>query len=132
MKGKPSLGVGDGCSSPGVWIGASVLGGVGDANGSGVLVGTAVFVGEGISVACRVTVGVQVGGNTLRGVGVIVGVKNGAGIVGGGYGLIAIWGFIINATTPTQMHKVINNTITVRVFQIKAVLFLPDRSSSSE
>ena len=103
-----------------------MVGGVGDASGSGVSVGTAVFVGEGISVACKVTVGVQVGGNTLLGVGVIVGVKNGAGIVGGGNGLIAVWGLTNNTTTPTQMHKVIINTITVRIFQIIAILSLPD------
>ena len=85
----PSLGVAVGCPSPGVWVGTSVfggitIGGVGDSTAGGVSVGTAVLVGEGTRVACGGAVGVQVAGNTLFGVGVTVGVKNGAGIVGGG------------------------------------------------
>ena len=64
-------------------FGGITIGGVGDSTAGGVSVGTAVLVADGIRVACKVTVGVQVGGNTLFGVGVTVGVKNGAGFVGG-------------------------------------------------
>jgi hypothetical protein len=78
----------------------------------------------GVSVARVVTVGVQVAGKTLRGVGVTVGSSTLTGNVGGGKGLIETYGFTRIATTPTQTHIAIRITTTVRIFQIIAALSL--------
>jgi hypothetical protein len=97
-----------------------------------VLVGTRVFVGAGVWVGKIVGAGVQVGGRTLFGVGVAVGYSALGGNVGGGKGFNAFWGLTRSTPTPTQTHKVINSTITVRIFHITPALSLLVCSDSSE
>jgi hypothetical protein len=91
-----------------------------------------VLVPVGVNVAIKVTVGVQVAGKGLGGVGVAVGNVAVGGIVGGGNGFIDICGLIRIAPTPTHTHKAINKTITVSMFQITPALSLVDSSASSE
>lgn len=82
-----------------------------------------------MDVAIGLAVGVQVAGIRCFGVGVMVGVLIG---VGGGYGLIDLYGSIRSAAIPTHIHKVINNTITVSIFQIIAAVSLVGWRESSE
>jgi hypothetical protein len=75
------------------WVG---VGGAG-VGGRGVLVEVVIFV----------AVGVQVGGNTLRGVGVAVGKASKAGSVGGGKGLSALFGFEKTKNTAEPAHRAV-------------------------
>jgi hypothetical protein len=81
--------------------------------------GVSVCTGIGVDVGGDVGVGVQVGGSGFNGVGVGVNRAALAGKVGGGKGLILLWGFTktIKNTTPTIAAK--RSTMTVRTFQTR-------------
>jgi hypothetical protein len=89
-----------------------------------VKVGTEVVVAVGSSVACRVAVGVQVGGRPTGGVGVIVGVISAGDSVGGGNGLNIICGLIKIAANPIQVHTVVSTITTVAILKIIPALSL--------
>jgi hypothetical protein len=95
------------------------------------MVGVSVGGGGLVLVGCGVTVGVQVGAKTWRGVGVAVGKEIKAGIVGGGNGLKLMYGLTKIATTARATHRKMRITRTVSTFHARVALSRDGRTASS-
>lgn len=103
--------------------------------GKGVSVGgsgVAVLVGGGVKVNVGSSVGrgVQVGGRTLRGVGVEVGKEMAAGKVGGGNGFNPEYGLMKIVRNTIVIHITVIKIKTVRILIITAEVFLSGPASS--
>ena len=101
--------------------------------------GNSVSVGKGVIVGGRVWVsvgsgegdGVQVGGRTLRGVGVLVGKAAVGAKVGGEKGLISDSGLKKIARNTTTTHNTIISTKTVSTLKITPEILMVDFGWSS-